>query len=106
MKKLIIITLLFLVSSVCLASDNLLHNSNISKINSSSIEKNKGNVKLDKYSIILTERKNNDILGKCSIKVNITLENGTIIKGKVTFHDVGFFECIGIKAANLWSKIF
>ena len=51
-------------------------------------------------------KNSHNIFGKCTIRVNITLEDGTKIKGKVTFHDVGFFECIGIKLANFWSKIF
>ncbi|MCZ8022210.1 MAG: hypothetical protein O9302_15890 [Cyclobacteriaceae bacterium] len=42
----------------------------------------------------------------CTINVKIELENGTVIQGKVTFVNIGFFECVGIKIANTWNNIF
>lgn len=104
MKKIIILSLSFFLSGISLASSNL--NTNSKEI--ITIPLNVESKPLDSFNTdkLLNFNKDNNLFGKCTIRVNITLEDGTKIRGKVTFHDVGFFECIGIKAANLWSKIF
>lgn len=106
MKKAVILSLSFLLTSMSFANSN--KSINPTEITSTSLmlEGTKFNTFYFESLLNPTKKKDDNLFGNCTIRVNIILEDGTRIKGKVTFHDVGFFECIGIKAANLWSKIF
>lgn len=42
------------------------------------------------------------LVGSCTLRIDVTLDDGTIVKGKVTFYDVSFIQCIGLKIANLF----
>lgn len=44
-------------------------------------------------------------LGKCTIKIDMEID-GVHIKGKLTLHDVSFFECAAIKIAKFFSSVF
>jgi len=106
MRKIVIVPLCLMLSSISFANSSL----SINLKDTTSIPLNIENETINSFIINnvsdLSKKVSNNLLGKCTIRVNITLDDGTRVKGKVTFHDVGFFECIGIKAANLWSKLF
>lgn len=38
----------------------------------------------------------------CTIKVSFE-SNGTKVQGTVTFHDIPWYECVGIKIANFFN---
>lgn len=107
MKKVVILlSLSFLLTNMSFANSNRSINPMEYTSTSLMVESTKFNTLYFESLLNSKKKKIDKVFGKCTIRVNITLDDGTRIKGKVTFHDVGFFECIGIKAANLWSKIF
>jgi hypothetical protein len=106
MKKIIILSLGFLLTSISYAHSNFnTEAKEIGNIFFNEESKTTSYYNTDKL-IILNPKTHDDTLGKCAITINITLDDGTKIEGKVTFDDVNLLECAVLKFLNFWSKIF
>ena len=42
----------------------------------------------------------------CTINVEVTLNDGTIVTGEITIMDVSWWNCTKLKVVNLLSKVF
>lgn len=42
----------------------------------------------------------------CTLKIRMTLENGTKVKGTITVSEVTWWQCKKLQVANFFSKIF
>ena len=86
--------LLFTKVNVSAAYDQTINNSEL--INTLS-----GNKAVEKY-LKFTNMNGNFRLSTCTVSINQSFANGTSFSGTLTFHELGFFQCVKLKILSLF----
>jgi hypothetical protein len=110
MKNLILILLVFGFNTFGYSyNDNdISYKSDISTDNPAFITSSVKNDNLENCVLgtINTAPEKSEVLKECTVRLNMTLENGTKIEGTVTFSDVSWLECATMQLGAWWDRNF
>ncbi len=66
----------------------------------------KASIATDHPTESICEHPSNDIRKDCTVKLDMKLENGSTLKGELTFSDVTWWECTKMQVAAWWERNF